>query len=563
MEDGAVDLGIPGLTDAVEVARGGFSTVFRARQRAMERTVAVKLIHATVVDPVAGEHFLREVRATGRLSQHPNVAPVYDVGTTVDRAALPDHAVLRAGLPRAAADAARGRSARGSPSGWPAPSPPRSSTSTSTGSSTATSSRPTSCSPSSTSRCWPTSAWPGWSTRRSPSTRRAPTWSRGPTARRRPSPAASPRRPGTSTPSAPPSTPCSPGSRRSSTAGTPTSSRCSTGSATSRCPTCATAGSRAPVADAVRQTMAKDPADRPASAAEFATMLTRPLPPPRLEPIAEPAAPCSNRPPAARRRSRSTNRSRPTSTGLAAFCVGSGHGTPRDAPEPIALAEPEPEPAVEPEPGPAVAAAMAGRRSTSRSRPTSPFSRPSVSDPATEPRENPPEPTAVVEPEPEPVAPDERSTSPVAAAAASAADRGRRTPPSARGGARSSSACSSPRPRSLSFLAIRRNLYEGYGSVLGDSFLADVGAWAPTVALAVGVVLLWRRTGVGAEWIIGAGAAFVLLNYGGLVDFLGREDNLAGHDRHGDADHRRRARRSSPSSSCGAWPRSPDPASTS
>ena len=82
MEDGAVDLGIPGLTDAVEVARGGFSTVFRARQSAMERTVAVKLIHATVVDPVAGEHFLREVRATGRLSQHPNVAPVYDVGTT-------------------------------------------------------------------------------------------------------------------------------------------------------------------------------------------------------------------------------------------------------------------------------------------------------------------------------------------------------------------------------------------------------------------------------------------------------------------------------------------------
>ena len=76
----------------------------------------------------------------------------------------------------------------------------------------------------------------------------------------------------------------------------------------------------------------------------------------------------------------------------------------------------------------------------------------------------------------------------------------------------------------LSFLAIRRNLYEGYGSVLDDSFLADVGAWAPTVALVVGLVLLWRRTGVGAEWIIGAGASFVLLNYGGLVDFLRRED---------------------------------------
>ena len=67
VEQGAVDLGIPGLTNAVEVARGGFSTIYRATQSTMERTVAVKLIHATVVDPVAGEHFLREVRATGRL----------------------------------------------------------------------------------------------------------------------------------------------------------------------------------------------------------------------------------------------------------------------------------------------------------------------------------------------------------------------------------------------------------------------------------------------------------------------------------------------------------------
>ena len=82
VQDGAVDLGIPGLTDAVEVARGGFSTVFRARQSAMERIVAVKLIHATVVDPVAGEHFLREVRATGRLSQHPNVARSTTSATT-------------------------------------------------------------------------------------------------------------------------------------------------------------------------------------------------------------------------------------------------------------------------------------------------------------------------------------------------------------------------------------------------------------------------------------------------------------------------------------------------
>ena len=39
VEQGAVDLGIPGLTDAVEVARGGFSTIYRATQSTMERTV--------------------------------------------------------------------------------------------------------------------------------------------------------------------------------------------------------------------------------------------------------------------------------------------------------------------------------------------------------------------------------------------------------------------------------------------------------------------------------------------------------------------------------------------
>ena len=79
---GGSALGIAGLADAFEVARGGFATVYRARQPLLDRIIAVKLIHATVIDPLGGERFLREVKATGRLSQHPNVAPVYDVGTT-------------------------------------------------------------------------------------------------------------------------------------------------------------------------------------------------------------------------------------------------------------------------------------------------------------------------------------------------------------------------------------------------------------------------------------------------------------------------------------------------
>ena len=176
VEDGAVDLGIPGLTDAV--AGGARWLLHRSSapgRSAMERTVAVK------ADPRHGGRPGRRRALPAQVRHRPAVpAPGHRPGLRRrhdrGRAALPDHAVLRARLPRSAADEP-GALSEGSPSGWPAPSPTRSSTSISTGSSTATSSRPTSCSPSSTSRCWPTSGWPGWSTGRSLSARRAPTWS--------------------------------------------------------------------------------------------------------------------------------------------------------------------------------------------------------------------------------------------------------------------------------------------------------------------------------------------------------------------------------------------------
>ena len=41
----------------------------------------MKLIHATVADSAGAERFLREVKAAGRLSQHPNVTPIYGAGT--------------------------------------------------------------------------------------------------------------------------------------------------------------------------------------------------------------------------------------------------------------------------------------------------------------------------------------------------------------------------------------------------------------------------------------------------------------------------------------------------
>ena len=57
-EQRVIELGIAGLTDATEVGRGGFATVYRARQPMLDRTVAVKVIHGTVVDPLGGERFL-------------------------------------------------------------------------------------------------------------------------------------------------------------------------------------------------------------------------------------------------------------------------------------------------------------------------------------------------------------------------------------------------------------------------------------------------------------------------------------------------------------------------
>ncbi|WP_308190297.1 Kelch repeat-containing protein [Pseudonocardia sp. TRM90224] len=76
-----VDLARAGFVDAVEVGRGGFGVVFRCHQEALNRTVAVKLLH-TDLDTVSRERFFREGRAMGGLSGHPNVVDVLQVGVT-------------------------------------------------------------------------------------------------------------------------------------------------------------------------------------------------------------------------------------------------------------------------------------------------------------------------------------------------------------------------------------------------------------------------------------------------------------------------------------------------
>jgi eukaryotic-like serine/threonine-protein kinase len=78
------DLGLPDRYAALRhVASGGMASVWCARDRALSRNVAIKLLAERFADdPDANERFVREARAAARLSGHPNVVMIYDVGET-------------------------------------------------------------------------------------------------------------------------------------------------------------------------------------------------------------------------------------------------------------------------------------------------------------------------------------------------------------------------------------------------------------------------------------------------------------------------------------------------
>ena len=72
---------IRGFSDVVEIARGGFGTVYRAQQPAYRRTVAIKVLQASL-DGKTRERFERECMALGSLSGHPNIVTLFDSGLT-------------------------------------------------------------------------------------------------------------------------------------------------------------------------------------------------------------------------------------------------------------------------------------------------------------------------------------------------------------------------------------------------------------------------------------------------------------------------------------------------
>src|SRR5262249_46311295 len=76
--------GPPGYELLEEVGRGGMGVVYRARDLALGRDVAVKLLaERYLLDSPAAQRFVNEARITGQL-QHPGIPAVHQVGNLPD-----------------------------------------------------------------------------------------------------------------------------------------------------------------------------------------------------------------------------------------------------------------------------------------------------------------------------------------------------------------------------------------------------------------------------------------------------------------------------------------------
>jgi tetratricopeptide (TPR) repeat protein len=64
-----------------ELGRGGMGTVFLARDRSLERAVAIKVLVPELSRAIGPERFAREIRVTAQLV-HPNIVPLFDSGAS-------------------------------------------------------------------------------------------------------------------------------------------------------------------------------------------------------------------------------------------------------------------------------------------------------------------------------------------------------------------------------------------------------------------------------------------------------------------------------------------------
>ncbi|MGV9867537.1 protein kinase domain-containing protein [Rhodococcus koreensis] len=75
------ELSAAGFEDARQIGCGGFGEVYRCLQPALDRTVAIKIL-TVPMDEENTARFLREQRAMGTLTGHPNIASILQVGIT-------------------------------------------------------------------------------------------------------------------------------------------------------------------------------------------------------------------------------------------------------------------------------------------------------------------------------------------------------------------------------------------------------------------------------------------------------------------------------------------------
>jgi len=106
----ASDLQSEGFEEPTVIGRGGFGVVLRCRQPTLDRTVAVKVLTGALSRENL-ERFLREQRALGRLSGHPNIVNVHFCGTTASGRPY----IVMQYYPRGSLDA---RIRRRGPLGW-------------------------------------------------------------------------------------------------------------------------------------------------------------------------------------------------------------------------------------------------------------------------------------------------------------------------------------------------------------------------------------------------------------------------------------------------------------